>query len=142
MLRLIAGDKTPPPRLFPPQNRRVACEKLRVRCRSSETRLTLWQNFRFAKAADRKLASRLDARRASAATLKMAARLGLEPRQSESESLVLPLHYRAVRKFFLRDYERVRQRGSFRCAEREPKAGAGDWIRTCNRLFTKQVLYR
>ena len=27
---------------------------------------------------------------------KMAARLGLEPRQSESESLVLPLHHRAV----------------------------------------------
>ena len=33
---------------------------------------------------------------------KMAARLGLEPRQNESESFVLPLHHRAVEIFALR----------------------------------------
>src|SRR6266853_880446 len=31
---------------------------------------------------------------------RMAARLGLEPRQNESESFVLPLHHRAVGKKF------------------------------------------
>ena len=53
---------------------------------------------------------------------KLAARLGLEPRQNESESFVLPLHHQAVK---LSD-----------------ESGAGDGIRTRNRLFTKQVLYR
>jgi hypothetical protein len=33
---------------------------------------------------------------------KLAARLGLEPRQNESESFVLPLHHRAVKKFRFR----------------------------------------
>ena len=55
----------------------------------------------------------------------LAARLGLEPRQNESESFVLPLHHRAV------ELCRACVRG-----------GAGDGIRTRNRLFTKQVLYR
>ena len=54
----------------------------------------------------------------------MAARLGFEPRQNESESFVLPLHHRAVKV--------LKDRGLF--------AGAGDGNRTCNRLFTKQVL--
>ena len=53
--------------------------------------------------------------------LKVAARLGVEPRQNESESFVLPLHHQAV--------------GTI------GKGGAGDGIRTRNRLFTKQVLY-
>ena len=37
----------------------------------------------------------------------MAARLGLEPRQAESESAVLPLHHRALRvlKFEIREME-------------------------------------
>src|SRR5688572_13361358 len=38
----------------------------------------------------------------------MAARLGLEPRQNESESFVLPLHHRAVKKFIVTKF-----RGSF-----------------------------
>ena len=32
------------------------------------------------------------------AEVALAARLGVEPRQNESESFVLPLHHRAVRK--------------------------------------------
>ena len=59
----------------------------------------------------------------------MAARLGVEPRQNESESFVLPLHHRA---------EKSR---SMRPAPGSDKNGAGDGIRTRNRLFTKQVLY-
>ena len=55
----------------------------------------------------------------------MAARLGLEPRQNESESFVLPLHHQAVENLFGHRVE----------------SGAGDGIRTRNRLFTKQVLY-
>jgi hypothetical protein len=51
----------------------------------------------------------------------LVARLGVEPRQNESESFVLPLHHQAV--------------------ENIGKNGAGDGIRTRNRLFTKQVLY-
>ena len=54
----------------------------------------------------------------------VAARLGLEPRQNESESFVLPLHHRAKEE------------------KSDRKTGAGDGIRTRNRLFTKQVLYR
>ena len=56
----------------------------------------------------------------------MAARLGLEPRQAESESAVLPLHHQAVEICANKAFE---------------KTGADDWTRTCNRLFTKQVLY-
>jgi hypothetical protein len=64
---------------------------------------------------------------------KVAARLGLEPRQNESESFVLPLHHRAVEKFraFRPAWFAHHRRGD----------GAGDGIRTRNRLFTKQVLY-
>ena len=58
----------------------------------------------------------------------VAARLGLEPRQNESESFVLPLHHRAEEYFF----------GD---RSRRERTGAGDGIRTRNRLFTKQVLY-
>ena len=69
----------------------------------------------------------------------MAARLGLEPRQAESESAVLPLHHRArntngtgkISGTFFESWSEAR------CA-----SGAGDGIRTRNRLFTKQVLYR
>jgi hypothetical protein len=57
----------------------------------------------------------------------MAARLGLEPRQAESESAVLPLHHQAVENFANKAFT---------------KNGADDWTRTCNRLFTKQVLYQ
>ena len=53
----------------------------------------------------------------------LAARLGIEPRQTDSESAVLPLHHRAVRV-------KLRQEDD----------GAGDGSRTCNHLFTKQVL--
>ena len=75
----------------------------------------------------------------------MAARLGLEPRQTESESVVLPLHYRAVKRdqaTGTRDDDgelQVRPRGR---SATPTGSGAGDWIRTRNRLFTKQVLYR
>ena len=62
---------------------------------------------------------------------KLAARLGLEPRQNESESFVLPLHHRAVENY-----------GAARNPRIEIRNGAGDGIRTRNRLFTKQVLYR
>ena len=65
----------------------------------------------------------------------LAARLGVEPRQSESESLVLPLHNRAV-KIGVQRRENVRENNANRS-----KHGAGDGIRTRNRLFTKQVLY-
>ena len=61
----------------------------------------------------------------------LAARLGLEPRQNESESFVLPLHHRAVKKLIAA--------GQWDRGEQEN--GAGDGIRTRNRLFTKQVLY-
>ena len=61
----------------------------------------------------------------------MAARLGVEARQNESESFVLPLHHRAVKTVAAR-----------RVAREKPRTGAGDGIRTRNRLFTKQVLYR
>ena len=54
---------------------------------------------------------------------RLAARLGIEPRQTDSESAVLPLHHRAVRV-------KLRQEDD----------GAGDGSRTCNHLFTKQVL--
>ena len=74
------------------------------------------------------LPSRFESGRANPVS-SLAARLGLEPRQNESESFVLPLHHRAVRIF---DLGIVRANG----------AGAGDGIRTRNRLFTKQVLYR
>ncbi len=57
---------------------------------------------------------------------RVAARLGLEPRQNESESFVLPLHHRAK---------------SLKEARAVHPVGAGDGIRTRNRLFTKQVLY-
>ena len=57
---------------------------------------------------------------------RLAARLGLEPRQNESESFVLPLHHRAGKR-------------SGNCGAEG--GGAGDGIRTRNRLFTKQVLY-
>ena len=57
---------------------------------------------------------------------KMAARLGLEPRQAESESAVLPLHHQAV------EIETLRRHSG--------GSGAGDGSRTCNHLFTKQVL--
>ena len=67
----------------------------------------------------------------------LAARLGLEPRQAESESAVLPLHHQAVEK--RRDV--VVRMGS-RGAAALLRGGAGDGIRTRNRLFTKQVLYR
>ena len=59
----------------------------------------------------------------------VAARLGLEPRQNESESFVLPLHHRAEEYFF----------SEIDCDV--SGTGAGDGIRTRNRLFTKQVLY-
>ena len=62
----------------------------------------------------------------------MAARLGVEPRQNESESFVLPLHNRAVKITKREAAGGRRSRGN----------GAGDGIRTRNRLFTKQVLYR
>ena len=62
--------------------------------------------------------------------VKMAARLGVEPRQNESESFVLPLHNRAVENC-----------GATRKPAEETRNGAGDGIRTRNRLFTKQVLY-
>jgi len=94
----------------------------------------------------------------------MAARLGVEPRQNESESFVLPLHHRAVENFSAADgmAEHVHGRRGISdfaaavagmsddCRRREvglpavapgAKAGAGDGIRTRNRLFTKQVLY-
>ena len=61
---------------------------------------------------------------------KLAARLGFEPRQNESESFVLPLHHRAVN--IAAQYRRAGLKGII---------GAGDGIRTRNRLFTKQVLY-
>ena len=64
---------------------------------------------------------------------KLAARLGVEPRQNESESFVLPLHHRAVTG--------ARRAGIFFALHRQ-RTGAGDGIRTRNRLFTKQVLYR
>ena len=60
----------------------------------------------------------------------LAARLGVEPRQNESESFVLPLHHRAVET-------EARRAG----APEKSADGAGDGIRTRNRLFTKQVLY-
>src|SRR5688572_4157680 len=65
---------------------------------------------------------------------KLAARLGVEPRQNESESFVLPLHHRAV------TIAGALQLNGF--AHHRRKTGAGDGIRTRNRLFTKQVLYR
>ena len=58
--------------------------------------------------------------------MRLAARLGLEPRQNESESFVLPLNHRAEKSL----------------AVLYAKPGAGDGIRTRNRQFTKQVLYR
>ena len=61
---------------------------------------------------------------------KLAARLGVEPRQNESESFVLPLHNRAVKT--------ENAPGGNRRGRQD---GAGDGSRTRNRLFTKQVLY-
>jgi hypothetical protein len=68
---------------------------------------------------------------------KMAARLGVEPRQNESESFVLPLHHRAVSGKNI-----IVPGRSEKTAGARLKNGAGDGIRTRNRLFTKQVLYR
>jgi hypothetical protein len=65
--------------------------------------------------------------------VKMAARLGVEPRQNESESFVLPLHHRAGN--CLGRESRLTRQGL------AGGSGAGDGIRTRNRLFTKQVLY-
>ena len=65
----------------------------------------------------------------------LAARLGLEPRQNESESFVLPLHHRAKNC-------RGRAHAFGRATSTWTASGAGDGIRTRNRLFTKQVLYR
>ena len=94
---------------------------------------------------------------------KMAARLGVEPRQNESESFVLPIHHRAVKNLsqpagnaahFRQGFGghpsvselKVRwkaqvQRLAVPSAAHRAKDGAGDGIRTRNRLFTKQVLY-
>ena len=92
---------------------------------------------------------------------RMAAQLGLEPRQNESESFVLPLHHRAVENFatlvsadrltvvaarkslarVARCMRILARRLSLRLS-RGANTGAGDGIRTRNRLFTKQVLYR
>jgi hypothetical protein len=71
-----------------------------------------------------------------ARSVKVAARLGLEPRQNESESFVLPLHHRAVKK----SRGVASAWGGLR-AQQNVESGAGDGIRTRNRLFTKQVLY-
>ena len=76
--------------------------------------------------------------RASAA--QMAARLGLEPRQADSESAVLPLHHRATNPF-----KNAGAGGAPRTGDGAPPrvpapAGAGDGTRTRNPLFTKQVL--
>ena len=76
-----------------------------------------------------------DAKLFSARSRWMAARLGLEPRQSESESLVLPLHHRATKVV-------CRVCRAAIVTPKKKEGGAGDWIRTRNRLFTKQVLYR
>ena len=64
-------------------------------------------------------------------TTKVAARLGIEPRQNESESFVLPLHHRAGKAW----------QNAMTGHRSGPEIGAGDGIRTRNRLFTKQVLY-
>ena len=69
----------------------------------------------------------------------MAARLGVEPRQNESESFVLPLHHRAVEILEAGPATEGAPQPMTRDAVRN---GAGDGIRTRNRLFTKQVLYR
>ena len=69
---------------------------------------------------------------------KLAARLGLEPRQNESESFVLPLHHQAV------DFIKLMWVSGDPAAQLQTlraRSGAGDGIRTRNRLFTKQVLY-
>ena len=88
----------------------------------------------------------------------MAASLGLEPRQNDSESFVLPLHHRAVdakyleraRGFFISALDAAKfeppdgvrdVRHRKRPRRIEQQTGAGDGIRTRNRLFTKQVLY-
>ena len=79
----------------------------------------------------------------------MAARLGLEPRQNESESFVLPLHHRAKKLFAFGeepaalgfDEDLKARRLAAPPVARRAKGGAGDGIRTRNRLFTKQVLY-
>ena len=98
----------------------------------------------------------------------LAARLGVEPRQNESESFVLPLHHRAEIIWSravtnprpgLNRGARLNSRAvadsqvgcrpeappgtnAGRTPSRRAQPGAGDWIRTRNRLFTKQVLYR
>ena len=85
----------------------------------------------------------------------MAARLGLEPRQNESESFVLPLHHRAVGKYrdqfrrgmecFRTGWRKLKRKRAAQKKTPRPRrtsgSGAGDGIRTRNRLFTKQVLY-
>ena len=95
----------------------------------------------------------------------MAARLGVEPRQNESESFVLPLHYRAGEKLGEKPFAVVAKVGLpgrsagrtwvarlrplnagygaavFAALTRRAKTGAGDGIRTRNRVFTKHVLY-
>src|SRR3954463_16625939 len=77
---------------------------------------------------------------------KMAARLGVEPRQNESESFVLPLHHRAVKNLSVGNgsprHKTAKGTGGLQAICRVgQKNGAGDGIRTRNRLFTKQVLY-
>ena len=52
---------------------------------------------------------------------KMAARPGFEPRQTEPESVVLPLHHRAVSA---------------------AKNGSGSWIRTSDQVVNSHLLYR
>lgn len=76
------------------------------------------------------------------AVRQLAARLGLEPRQNESESFVLPLHHRAENSDAGGFNQSTWRESSDTGAPRWSQDGAGDWIRTRNRLFTKQVLYR
>ena len=72
----------------------------------------------------------------------LAARLGLEPRQNESESFVLPLHHQAVDAPSAANITDTLPCGAWERAGSVVLGGAGDGIRTRNRLFTKQVLYR
>ena len=76
----------------------------------------------------------------------MAARLGLEPRQAESESAVLPLHHQAVYENLtpvrcFSSFTIWKRLGSLKEQAAFIENGAGDGNRTRNRLFTKQVLY-
>ena len=72
---------------------------------------------------------------------RMAARLGIEPRQTDSESVVLPLHHRAVAEKRCNVGRGWGGSSAFFVYSARGAAGAGSRIRTDDLRFTKPLHY-